>query len=81
MAGRCLLSEHESTHRWSGADCVRRRELLRQTIAAFDNPTRRIAITASPKAISTAGNLAVVSGSRDSALKCFPVTGVRSLVR
>lgn len=36
MAGRRLISEQESTHRWSGAESARRREVLRETIAAFD---------------------------------------------
>ncbi len=36
MAGRRLISEQESSQRWSGAELARRRAVLRETIAAFD---------------------------------------------
>jgi hypothetical protein len=44
MVGRCLLSEEEAVRRgWGSSDCARRREVLRETIAAFSqaNPPER----------------------------------------
>jgi len=44
MVGRCLLSEEEAVRRgWGRSDCARRREVLRETIAAFlqANPPER----------------------------------------
>jgi hypothetical protein len=44
MVGRCLLSEEEAVRRgWGRSDCARRREVLRETIAAFHqaNPPER----------------------------------------
>lgn len=41
MTGRPLCSEEEATRRgFSGADCARRRQVLRETIAEFDPPDR-----------------------------------------
>jgi hypothetical protein len=39
MTGRPLCSEEEAIHRgFGGADCARRRQILRETIAAFETP-------------------------------------------